>query len=664
MKKYFPLLILASAIALQSCATSYDKGVKDAGMLVASGDYRSAYPLLDELCKARPDGAACAQRSDVKARIGAEAFDRVKASLESDRVDGLVPVAIIAALRKDVDELAKFGYDKSETASVTETLGREKIKTDEAVTGFIAKAAELVEQKDRKEAVVALRKALKLDPERKASLSGTVTKIIEASALEARIASEKDDWKAAVVLYAELKEAAPDYPGVDASLADAQSKDNLAYYLSEGEESVKKEDFDRALRLYTNALNYPESDAARPAIIKTRAAAAQSSFKKGMLYYDSSQPYRAYQAFMKGQAYLKDIPFKDRGTVTIPTKAINDFLEGLSKSAEKEDDKGNYGLAYQLMKMVNDIDSNYSNAKKRINVLQDKITQRAIKGVAVMPFKSPAYVPEAGKIFSSNITFFLYKNLTPDIKVVEREAMDTLLKEYEVKTAGQMDDKSRENILSLLGADYLLFGDVLDYKVESNQNDTVKTVRAQTRTEQTRNPLYDDWFKDKEKGVSSLPPQPPAYIEKPVIEEIKYKVSFYKKTGLVSMSYRVVDTKGRLLNTSVVNVKEDVEDEGTDGVDAGEFKVAMKRASVPSDIELLRRVQEKAIQKIGDELRNLLINPEQKYLAEAERHEKDGELREAVERYSDVEIIYAKKGLDDKEIVERLGRLLDTLTGI
>ncbi|MBI5887027.1 MAG: hypothetical protein HZB85_10685 [Deltaproteobacteria bacterium] len=575
MKKYFPLLILASAIALQSCATSYDKGVKDAGMLVASGDYRSAYPLLDELCKARPDGAACAQRSDVKARIGAEAFDRVKASLESDRVDGLVPVAIIAALRKDVDELAKFGYDKSETASVTETLGREKIKTDEAVTGFIAKAAELVEQKDRKEAVVALRKALKLDPERKASLSGTVTKIIEASALEARIASEKDDWKAAVVLYAELKEAAPDYPGVDASLADAQSKDNLAYYLSEGEESVKKEDFDRALRLYTNALNYPESDAARPAIIKTRAAAAQSSFKKGMLYYDSSQPYRAYQAFMKGQAYLKDIP-----------------------------------------------------------------------------------------LFSSNITFFLYKNLTPDIKVVEREAMDTLLKEYEVKTAGQMDDKSRENILSLLGADYLLFGDVLDYKVESNQNDTVKTVRAQTRTEQTRNPLYDDWFKDKEKGVSSLPPQPPAYIEKPVIEEIKYKVSFYKKTGLVSMSYRVVDTKGRLLNTSVVNVKEDVEDEGTDGVDAGEFKVAMKRASVPSDIELLRRVQEKAIQKIGDELRNLLINPEQKYLAEAERHEKDGELREAVERYSDVEIIYAKKGLDDKEIVERLGRLLDTLTGI
>jgi len=236
MRKYLFLLILVSAVVLQSCATSYDKGIKDAEALVAAGDYKAAFPLLDELCKAKPEGTACAQRNEAKSKLGAEVFDRVKASLDSDRVDGLMPVALIAEHQKAVDGLTQFGYDKTELASITDSLATEKLKTDEGVTSLIAKAAELVEKKDRTEAIAALKKALKLDPERKAALSGTVTKIIEASALDARLASERDDWKAAAALYAELKEASPDYPGVDESLADAQSKDNLAYYLSAGEE--------------------------------------------------------------------------------------------------------------------------------------------------------------------------------------------------------------------------------------------------------------------------------------------------------------------------------------------------------------------------------------------------------------------------------------------
>ena len=72
-----------------------------------------------------------------------------------------------------------------------------------------------------------------------------------------------------------------------------------------------------------------------------------------------------------------------------PTKAINQFLEGLASAAVKEEEKGNYGLAYQFMKMVTDVDANFSGAKTRFNLLQEKISQRAIKGLAVIPFKSP-----------------------------------------------------------------------------------------------------------------------------------------------------------------------------------------------------------------------------------------------------------------------------------
>lgn len=658
------MLLAALAIVLQACAGSYNEGIKEADLMAVSGDYKGAYARFDSLCAEKPGADACAKRGDMKTRIGAAVFDNIKTSLEAARTGGLVPLPVIVSNRKDVATLAGFGYTAEETASAMLTLSAEETKTNDGVAVLITDASKSVDAKKRKDAVGLLKMALVLAPDRAEQLAGGVKKITEALALDAHNAVGNDDWQNAALLFAELKAAMPDYPDVDAQLADAQSKDNLAYYMTEGEAAVGKEDFDRALRLAQSALNYPESGSARLLLAKTRAAAAQAAFKKGMSYYDSSQPYKAYQAFMKGQAYLKDIPFKDRALVTMPTKTINDFLEGLSKTAEKEDDKGNYGLAYQLMRMVNDIDSHFTNAKKRLNALQDKIMQRAIKSIAVIPFKSPSYSPEAGKIFSSNITFFLYKNLTPDIKVVEREAMETLVKEYEVKTAGQIDDKSRENILSLLGADYLLMGDVLDYKVEANQSDTLKSVRVQTRTERVKNTEYDDWLKFKEKGAPDLPPAPPMYVEKPVIEEIKYKVAYYKKTGLVSMSYRVVDTKGRFLNTSVVELKEDVEDEATDGVDAGDFKVPMKRATIPSDIELLRRVQEKAIEKIGKELKELFLNPEKKYLEEAERLEQGGEVREAVERYSDVEMVYVKKGMDSKEVADRLGRLLDSITGI
>ncbi|MBI5561729.1 MAG: hypothetical protein HY894_02580 [Deltaproteobacteria bacterium] len=663
MKRYYPLLLAGTLLLAQSCVTSYDKGLKEAGALVASGELRAAYPKLAELCKEKPQSDSCAQRDSVKSSIGAAIFDKVKASMDADRVDGLLPLPVIAAHGKDVQDLSNFGYSAEDLAPTLASLNAEKTTTDDGVTALIADSARLVDARRRKDAVDALNKAVTLDPDRKDAISGGIKKITDALTVDANIASEKDDWKTAAALLGDIKAITPDYPGIDAQLSEAQARDNLAFYLAAGEDAVKKEDFERALRLYQTAMNYPDSDAVRPLVARARGAAAQAAFKKGMSYYDSSQPYKAYQAFIKGQAYLKDIPFKDRSMVAAPAKVINEFLEGLSKTAEKEDDKGSYGIAYQLMKMVNDIDPNFSNAKKRLNTLQDKIAQRAIKGLAVIPFKSPSYSPEAGKIFSSNITFFLYKNLTPDIKVVEREAMETLLKEYEVKTAGQMDDRSRESILSLLGADYLLFGDVLEYKVESDQHEVVKSVRAQTRTEKVRNTQYDDWIKDKEKGVPDLPPAPPTYVDKPVIEEIKYKVAFYKKTGLVSMSYRVVDTKGKLLNASVVELKEDVEDESTDGVDAGDYKVSMKRASIPSDIELLRRVQEKAIRRIGDELKELFVNPENKYLEDAVRLEKD-EPRESVERYSDVEIIYKKKGIDTKDVADKLGRLLDAITGI
>ncbi|MBI5235070.1 MAG: hypothetical protein HY886_02345 [Deltaproteobacteria bacterium] len=663
MKKFHALL-LGTMFILASCATPYDAGLKDARERVTAGEFKTSYAKLDGLCKERPGEAACALRDDVKNKIGSAVFDKVKSTVEGSKVNGYLPLDIADALYKDVQELNDYGYTTVETQPYVVDIDAEKAKTEAIVKGMLDEAGKLQSEGKRVKAVDGYSAAGKLSSSAKKKADEAIKAMAEELSIKSASAVEKEDWREAVTLLGELKYISPDYPSVAQRLEDAASKDSLAYFVSEAQEAVKKENFDRAIRLYQAALKYPDSDAVRQVLNKTKIAAASMLFKKGIEYYDASQPFKAYRSFVSAQSFFSDLPFKDRSLVQVPTKAIHGFLEGLVKTAEKEEDRGSIGLAFQLMKMVTDVDANFAGAKKRFNALQEKITQRAIKGFAVMPFKSPGYASESGKIFSSNITFFLHKNLTPDIKVVEREAMETLLKEYEVKTAGQMDDKSRENILSLLGADYMLFGDVLDYKVESSVSDTVKTVRAQTGTEKVRNPEYDYWLKDKEKGVSNLSPQPSTHIDKPVFEDIKYKVIFYKKTGLANISYRVVDTKGKLLTTSIVELREEAADDGTDGVDVGEFKVATKRADIPSDIELMKRVQEKAIQRIGSELKGLFALPEKKYLEEAVRYEKESEFRDAIERYSDVEVIYRKKGVDTKEVSDKLGKLLDTITGI
>lgn len=657
-------LLLVMMFFLASCATPYDKGLEDTRKEVTAGELKTAYAKLDALCKERPGEAACALRDDVKSKIGSTVFDNIKNTVEGSKVNGYLPLDTADALYKDIQELGNYGYTTSQTHPYVVGIDAEKAKTETAVKDMFEQAGVLQSEMKRAKAAETYNAAAKLSSSAKKKADEAIKAMADDLSVKAAFVAEKEDWREAAALLGELKFISPDYPGIIERLDDAASKDSLAYFVKEAEEAAKKENLDRAIRFYQAALKYPDSDAVRPVLNKIKIAAASTLFKKGVEYYDASQPFKAYRAFVSAQSYFNDVSFKDRSLVQVPTKAINGFLEGLVKTAEKEEDRGSVGLAFQLMKMVTNIDANFAGAKKRFNSLQDKITQRAIKGFAVMPFKSPGYASESGKIFSSNITFFLHKNLTTDIKVVEREAMETLLKEYEVKTAGQMDDKSRENILSLLGADFMLFGDVLDYKVESSQNETLKTVRAQTRVEKARNPEYDDWLKDKEKGVSNLSPQPLTHIDRPVFEDIKYKVVFYKKTGLANISYRVVDTKGKLLTTSVVELREEVSDDGTDGVDVGDFKVPMKRAEIPSDIELMKRVQEKAIKRIGSELKDLFAGPEKKYLEEAVKFEKESELREAIERYSDVEIIYRKKGIDTKELADKLGKLLDTITGI
>ena len=59
----------------------------------------------------------------------------------------------------------------------------------------------------------------------------------------------------------------------------------------------------------------------------------------------------------------------------------------------------------------------------------------------MIPFRGPTYNPDAGKTMTSHTLHFLYKELSNDIRILERTATEALLKESEVKAlqGGELD---------------------------------------------------------------------------------------------------------------------------------------------------------------------------------------------------------------------------------
>ncbi|HHL39551.1 MAG TPA: hypothetical protein ENJ37_03495 [Deltaproteobacteria bacterium] len=655
------LLPVTALFVLQACATSYDKGLEEAERMISAGGLEEAYERLKPLCAEKPGEKACRRLDEVKGLLRDRLNERVASAMKGGRVDGVLPLPVIEGLEKEAARLAEWGFGK-EADGLSEKLAAERKAAIERVTAVKAEARRLLAEGKRVEAVEKAATAARIDPAAGAFLEQLRAEAAAGLEAEGDRAAADEDWRTALARYREVEKVAPGREGLAGKLADAEKRDNLAYYVNAAAEAVGKNDFARALKLYAYAATYPGSEDVGALVLAAKEKGVRTLIGEGLELISLGRSYRAYLKFKEGFAYLKDLPLARRTSIEFDAAAITRFLDEQFLRAAGESEKGRVGLAYQYMRTVVDIDPNYAGGRDRMKALREKLEQRAIKGLAVMPFRSPGYSPEAGKIFSSNITLYLYRRLSPDVRVVEREAIESLLKEYEVKLAGQMNEKARESFLQISGADYLVIGDVLDYKVESGHHETTKTVRVKTGVKKVRNPEHLDWEKKKKAGeLDAEAVEPPKYLEEPVFEDITYKVVFFKKVGLVSVGYRVVDTKGKLLHTSVVEMKEEATGESTDGVEVGDFKVPLKVAELPSDTELIRKVQEKAIARIGMELKELLASPEVRYLAEAERHEKAGDLKEAIERLSDAQIVYEKKGLDTAPIEERIAAIMDLL---
>jgi len=346
---------------------------------------------------------------------------------------------------------------------------------------------------------------------------------------------------------------------------------------------------------------------------------------------------------------------------------LNRYYDNLYLKAKKAEDSDKLGLTYIYYKLIFTLNPSYPDLKENMRKLEEKILSRAIKSLAIIPFKSPKNNPDAGGLFTSNIMLSLYNELKDDLKIIERESTDVLLKEFELNLASQSGGKPTS--LKIASADYFLLGDVLDYKVESTIQEGKKSVRVKTRVDMIMNPEYEEWQRlsaklEKEGKSQEIPPAPNKYIEKPIFEDVKYNVKYFKKVAVLSVSYRIVDVNGKLIHTSIADIKKEAIDESSEGVEIGDFKIPFKVAQLPTDVELLKKAQDEGVAKIKNETKAIFKDSEERYLKQAKDLEKENNFLDAIERYVDAIIIMKKKKLNYSNIEDQIIKYVDSIQSI
>jgi hypothetical protein len=141
----------------------------------------------------------------------------------------------------------------------------------------------------------------------------------------------------------------------------------------------------------------------------------------------------------------------------------------------------------------------------------------------------------------------------------------------------------------------------------------------------------------------------------PRSEDVSIEVILYRKVGLFSVSYRVVDaTTAKVVFTDSVRAKIQYEDTSSEGVELGDFKMEFKLASLPSDVEILSELADEASAKIGTELAEILKDPEMVYAEAGDRYVEEGNFAAAAAQYAYAIVLAERKDLEVGELRQSL----------
>jgi len=448
-----------------------------------------------------------------------------------------------------------------------------------------------------------------------------------------------------------------DNPKAKQLISLTNKKNNKEYFISLAQTGVSNKNWATVFSSCKKVLSYDASNA----FCIEEMAVAKGKWTSTLMSQARKFMIDGYLA--KSIQSYKDAEVVNDGSQNKELLALKASLtDKLDITAEELSEQHKYGSAWYLLNMIKDFNPYYPDLFQNIKVIEDNITLRIRKRIAVFDFKSPSYGKDAGVLVANNLIANLFNSASKDIVILERENLKSILEEMKLGQIGVVSESSAQEMGRLYGINTAIMGSVLLYKVDTSESISSKTVRYSVGEEISDNIDYLNWRAvNPRASKEELRAAPAAKIMVPKYEEKEYRVTNMKKVGFFQLSFKIVDfATGANLRVETIKRQKVVEDSSNEGIKGA--NVTFDPLEISTDTELLQDMANEVVEELSRGVLQPLRNLEKKYFEDGEAlYLRRKENLNAIEKFVDAIFDEKLKSVINSPITTQSNKYLETI---
>ncbi|MGB6381004.1 MAG: CsgG/HfaB family protein, partial [Syntrophobacteria bacterium] len=378
-------------------------------------------------------------------------------------------------------------------------------------------------------------------------------------------AVQSEDWKGALTAFGKIMVIDPTYKNTRLLIEEVKKNDNPQYFLGRAAEMASANEWDRAITFYERALSYLPGDLnVQTELTKAKLRAGRYYFDQANQHAKQNRLYRANKEYQKAVNYSPSV----RNSFFYK-EALESYTKKVLQRASQYSGKSSFGNSLAWYWQLTQINPQYPELFYKIQETEDAIKGRLKRAIAIFDFASPSYNPDAGTNASSNLITYLFNNSSGDIRILERQDLQSILKEMNLEQAGIVGDmEAARRVGRMTGIDIFIMGNVLLYKTEKDETKGSKIAKIPMGTKVQDNPEYLIWkAKHPKPTQKQLTAAPPAVVEVPEYHYENYTVGRNKMRAAVHVYYKIINAKkGEIIATDTLKRNAEVTDEWNDGI--------------------------------------------------------------------------------------------------
>jgi tetratricopeptide (TPR) repeat protein len=654
-KLYIVILALFFMLCFLACGTTTDS-YKQGQEFTKDSRWEEAIVYFENALKDDPenqeikDSLSSARKEAAKARIA-----KLRVALASD--EQTIPA--LEKLSRDAGVLVSMDPNNSEIKALQGDVN-EKLSNLKVTLRSLYQQAEVDVQKEEwVEAISKLNQINKIFP----NYEDTARKLARAKQEGIRILYQQainygknEDWKTAAETFKTVIDVNPNYLDASKQYRDAKQKDSLDYYITEGSKAEAARNWERAVILYDKAGDYQQPDEAMARKMEILKA------KVGQIFLEEASRLtkqgKLYAAMKKLEGVRKYVP--DAQNNHLYKEYSTNACDALMRKAEKLGEKELWGNALFWMQKIEAVNPNYPDLFQKMIEVKDHINKGIRKSIAVFDFSSPSADKDAGKIAANKLIAYLHKNASADLRIIERESLQSILKEMQLTQTGLVDIKTAQSVGKMQGIDTFIMGDVLHFSTKYTDSPSINQVKVLIDEEDVRNPEFSDWLminpRPTEEDMKNAPART---IKKKNYQLISYKQGVAKINALLEISFKLVNTQtGENIYTTTVSGKLIKDDKYQDGVPiAG---IVQDPLELPTEAEVLDEITNDKVSDMGRGILKHFQSLELEYYNDGQSQQKRRNIDAAIEKYTNAIFDEKLKGISTP-ISQKSSEMIDKL---